>query len=210
MPICFWPAPKMPGCSYALLSLTPAVGAQSNGRALADNALLTDHEGTLLALIDREQPLTAYQVTRIYERSPVSNLSGSTGKIYPLIRRLKTRGYLEAKIVDGDARRTEQLSATDAGRAALREWIRVIRPEHLLLEDPLRTRLSSFYLLTREEQLEYVQAVKAELGRKLAEVESYDRRVDLPLQTLVVDNAVSSLRSRLDWIDRVLVHTFSN
>ena len=45
---------------------------------------LTDHEGTFLSLVLRIQPVTAYQVIKVYEESPVSNFNTSKGKIYPL------------------------------------------------------------------------------------------------------------------------------
>jgi DNA-binding PadR family transcriptional regulator len=166
--------------------------------------LLTDDEGTFLALLVRVQPTTAYQISKIYADSPVSNFGTSKGKIYPLIRRLKSRGLLSTSTVSGDARGTEQLQCTKAGERAVREWVRQIRPVHLLLEDPLRTKVQSFDLLSRDERIEWIVEAKSELLAKLAELEAYGKQVDVPFKTLVHDNAVSSLRARMDWLDRVL------
>jgi DNA-binding PadR family transcriptional regulator len=168
------------------------------------NSDLTDHEGTLLALVLREQPITAYQIAKIYEESPVSNFNTSKGKIYPLIRRLRERGLLAAQPVRGDARRTERLVCTDAGREVIRAWTKQIRLTHLLLEDPLRTKIQSFDLLSRDERIQWVVDAKAQLTRKLRQVEEYGQAVEAPYKALVHDNAVSSLRSRLEWLDRVL------
>lgn len=165
---------------------------------------LTDDEGTFLALLMRVEPATAYQISKIYEDSPVSNFGTSKGKIYPLIRRLKARGMLAAQPVAGDARGTEQLHATDAGRSAVRDWVRQIRPSHLLLEDPLRTKVQSFDLLSRDERIEWIVEVKTQLLAKLAELEAYGKEVDVPFKEFVHDNAVASIRSRMDWLDRVL------
>ena len=165
---------------------------------------LTDNEGTLLALVLREQPITAYQIAKIYEESPVSNFNTSKGKIYPLIRRLRERGLLTAQPVRGDARGTERLICTDAGREVIRGWAKQVRPTHLLLEDPLRTKIQSFDLLSRDEQIQWVVDAKAALAEKLRQVEDYGRQVDVPYKGLVHDNAVSSLRARLEWLDRVL------
>ena len=165
---------------------------------------LTDNEGTLLALVLRQQPITAYQIAKIYEESPVSNFNTSKGKIYPLIRRLRDRGLLAAQAVKGDARGTERLVCTDEGREVIRSWARQVRPTHLLLEDPLRTKIQSFDLFTREEQIEWVVDAKALLMDKLRQVEDYGREVEVPFKDIVHDNAVSSLRARLDWLDRVL------
>ena len=165
---------------------------------------LTDDEGTFLALLIRVQPTTAYQISKVYEESPVSNFGTSKGKIYPLIRRLKAAGLLSTRSVSGDARGTEQLRCTAAGRKAVQKWVKQVRPTHLLLEDPLRTKVQSFDLLSREERIEWIVEVKSQLLVKLAELESYGREVDVPFKALVHDNAVSSLRCRMDWLDRVL------
>ena len=168
---------------------------------------LTDNEGTLLALVLRAQPITAYQIAKTYEESPVTNFNTSKGKLYPLVRRLRERGLLGAEAVAGDARGTERLVCTEAGARAVKQWVQDIRPGHLLLEDPLRTRLQSFDLLSREERIEWVVEVKAQLMAKLEALEEYGREVEVPFKDLVHDNAVSSLRARMDWLDRTL-HRF--
>lgn len=165
---------------------------------------LTDDEATLLSLVVRGEPLTAYQIAKIYEASPVSNFRTSTGKIYPMIRRLRRAGYLTAKTVEGDARGTEQLSITDSGRQAVRTWIMEIRPNHLLPEDPLRTKVQSFALLSREERLEWISELKLQMLEKLSVLEEYGRDTAGSFEDLVHDNAVKSVRSRMDWLDLVL------
>lgn len=174
------------------------------GEALDMQSGLTDHEGTFLSLVLRLQPVTAYQVTKIYEDSPVSNFNTSKGKIYPLIRRLDERGLLVKRLVTGDRRGTEELSCTDSGREAVRSWVMEIRSTHLLLDDPLRTKVQSFGLLSNAERLQWIVAAKAQLHDKLAELDAYGKDVDVPFKALVHDNAVSALRARMDWLDRML------
>ena len=168
---------------------------------------LTDGEGTLLALVVRAEPITAYQIARVYERSPVTNYNTSKGKIYPIIRRLKERGYLIGESVEADARGTERLKATAKGREAVRRWAKEILPTHTLLEDPLRTKIQSFELLSREERLEWCAQAKALLTEKLHELEEYGEQVDVPFKDLVHDGAVSAIRARLEWLDRILLAT---
>lgn len=169
--------------------------------------ILTDNEGTLLSLILRAQPCTAYQVMKIYEASPISNFNTSKGKIYPLILRLRNLDLLTSEAVEGDARKTERLTCTPAGRAAVKEWVKQIRPSHLVLEDPLRTKMQSFDLLSSREQVEWIIEMKAALLEKLADLEKYAQEVDVPYLEIVHDNAVSSLRARMDWLDRTLIKT---
>jgi len=180
-------------------------GSRAEGPDLAaDKYELTDHEGTFLSLVLRIQPVTAYQVIRIYEDSPVSNFNTSKGKIYPLIRRLTDQGLLAKRAVAGDARGTEELVCTAAGRRAVKRWVTEIRPTHLLLDDPLRTKVQSFELLSPDERIGWILRVKEELHGKLEELEAYGREVDVPFKAFVHDNAVRALRARMDWLDRML------
>jgi DNA-binding PadR family transcriptional regulator len=165
---------------------------------------LSDSEGTFLALVLRIQPVTAYQVSKIYEESPVSNFNTSKGKIYPLIRRLTERGFLDRLPVEGDARGTEQLCCTPAGKKALRLWVKEIRPSHLLLEDPLRTKVQSFDLLTPAEQIDWILRAKEAIGAQSERLEAYGGEVSVPFQDFVHDNAERSLRARNAWLDRML------
>jgi DNA-binding PadR family transcriptional regulator len=164
---------------------------------------LTDDEATFLALLARAEPATAYQLSRIYEDSPVSNFGTSKGKIYPLVRRLKERELIRGKPVSGDKRGSETLWCTAKGRAAIRSWIKQIRPTHLLVEDPLRTMVQSFNLLDKDEQLEWVRNAKAGLTGKMAEVRAYHRQVSVPFHDLVYENALLSLRTRLKWLEQL-------
>jgi DNA-binding PadR family transcriptional regulator len=171
---------------------------------LRSRAKLTDHEATLLALVARAEPITAYQIAKVYEESPVSNFNTSRGTIYPIIRRLREADFLRAELVEGDARRTEQLQVTGAGREAIRNWVKEMRPAHLLPEDPLRTKIQSFDLLSRDERISWIAELKVQLLNKLQELERYGDEVSVPYHEFVQDNAVRSIRSRMDWLDRLL------
>ena len=165
---------------------------------------LTEDEGTFLALLMRIQPATAYQLSKAYALSPVSKFGTSKGKIYPIIDRLEGRGLLTKSRVGGDSRGTERLECTALGREAVREWAMDIRPAHLLLDDPLRTRVQSFDLLSKEEQIEWIIRSRLGLRAKLEELETYASTVEVPFQNIVHDNAVMSVHTRLEWLDRLL------
>jgi DNA-binding PadR family transcriptional regulator len=169
-----------------------------------ENSGTTDDEGTFLALLLRIQPATTYQIAKVYDSSPVSNFGTSKGKLYPLVRRLKARGLVSTRTISGDRRGTEQLLCTRKGETAVRSWIKQIRPGHVLLEDPLRTKVQSFDLLSREERIEWIVEAKSLMMAKLAELEEYRQQVDVPFIDIVHDNAIASIRSRMDWLDRLL------
>jgi DNA-binding PadR family transcriptional regulator len=162
---------------------------------------LTDNEGSLLALVLRTQPITAYQVLKFYERSPVSSFNESKGSVYPLIRRLKKRGLLLAREVEGDGRKPERLSCSQAGREAVRRWVMQVRPAHVLLDDPLRTKVISFDLLDRDEQVAWLARARAIVAAKIEEIQAYDAQVSIPFQAMVHENTMIGLRGRIDWLD---------
>ena len=177
--------------------------ATNSGRKVClvpDNTTLTDDEGTFLSLLVRVGPATAYQISKIYAESPVSNFGTSKGKIYPLIRRLRSQGLLRSAPIEGDRRGSELLESTAAGIEAVRHWVKQIRPQHILLDDPLRTKVQSFELLTEREQLQWIKQAEAAIADKLTELDRYAAEVDVPFKQFVHANAVASITTRLEWL----------
>lgn len=115
---------------------------------------VTEDEGAFLALLVRVHPATGYQIAKVYAESPVSSFGTSKGKIYPLIRRLGERGLLRKRKAKAGPPGTEILTVTAKGRIAVQRWTKQIKPAFLLPGDPLRTRVQSFDLLSRDEQVE--------------------------------------------------------
>jgi DNA-binding PadR family transcriptional regulator len=165
---------------------------------------LTEHEGMLLALLARQEPATAYQLYRIFEQSPVNSINTSKGQLYPAIRRLRDRNLLRASKVAGDGRKAEELSITDDGRAAVHAWVKEIDQSHVILDDPLRTRMLSLEMLTKKERLEWVAEAKALVKRKAEIVEEYNRSVDIPYQRTAHQSVIEALRVKMEWLDELL------
>ena len=59
-------------------------------------------------------------------------------------------------------------------------------------------------LLTREERIEWIAELKLQLLKKIEQVEQYGSEVSVPYQDLVHENAMRSIRSRMDWLDLLL------
>ena len=170
---------------------------------MPDDYQLTDNEGALLALVLRRQPITAYQIARAFEKSPIHTFNTSNGKLYPLVRRLTKHGLLGVENVVADDRGTQRFFCTEAGRAVLKAWIQQIRPEHDLLHDPLRKKLQAFDLLTRDEQIEWVRTAREALQSKLDQVVQYDAEVEGEYGELMRDGAKRALDARLNWLDHI-------
>lgn len=164
---------------------------------------LTDNEGSLLATVRRFQPITVYGLSKLYKKSPVGTFNESKGQLYVMIRKFKELGLVEGEPVPGDARGTEKWRCTDAGRKALESWIVDFKPSHMVLHDPLRTKVLYFDLLSREDQLEWIAEAKAQLAEGLERIEKYNATAEKPFQDLIYDSLVSSARARMDWLDRV-------
>jgi len=171
---------------------------------MPDRRILTDSEGAVLTLLLRRQPLTAYEVGKSFDASPVHTLNTSKGKLYPLIHRLHERGLLTAEEVPGDHRRTQRFYCTLIGKQALRRWVLTIRPEHELLHDPLRKKLQGFELLSAEEQLDWIKTTRQRLERKLSDVEQWPRDIEGPFGDLVQESAKVALTARLVWLEQLL------
>ena len=171
---------------------------------------VTEHEGMLLALIVRQQPVTAYQLFRFFETSPVTSINASKGQLYPAIKRLRERGLIDGRKVAGDGRGAEELSVTDAGRETVQAWTRAIDGSHIALDDPLRTRILSFDLLSREERLEWIARAKALVKQRRAIVEEYNQSVTVPYQDFAYASVIEALRVKMEWLDELLFHVASS
>jgi DNA-binding PadR family transcriptional regulator len=164
---------------------------------------LTDQEGPVLALVLRQQPITPYQIASYFERSPMVIFGTSHGKLYPLIRRLQSQGYLEGEVSTGDGRRATQLRLTDLGRTALKAWIETLRPEHDLTHDPLRKKVLAFDLLTRDEQIRWIETTRSRFAIKLDEIERAPIDGAGPYGEFLRMNAAIAVQGRLEWLDEL-------
>lgn len=181
-----------------------AVGGKTSSGAA--KITLTEHEGMLLALVVRSQPVRPYQVYKMFEDSPVTSINSSKGQIYPAIRRLKEKGLLTSLQVGGNARKVEELSVTKKGTQAAAAWIMQIRDSHINLDDPLRTRVLSFDLLDREQKIAWITDAKALVRARREEVAAFNARVDVPYQDFAYRSTIEMLRVKMDWLDELLHH----
>jgi DNA-binding PadR family transcriptional regulator len=163
---------------------------------------VSEHEGMLLALVLRRQPVTTYQIYKFFEQSPVSSINSSKGQIYPAIRRLKERALLKAEPIRGS--KQEELSVTAIGKDAVRKWTNSIGPAQIALDDPLRTRVLSFDVLSREEQIEWVARAKSLVKGRREALDEYNKSVDVPYQQFAYQSVSETLRVKMEWLDELL------
>lgn len=165
---------------------------------------LSEHESLTLAMIARFQPTTVYQVRKLLNESPTTSFSTSPGKMYPIIERLRARGLIEAQRVDGDGRKTERFTVTKEGRAAVKAWVKAIRPVYLLPEDPLRTHAGFADMLGKVERAKWRTDLLAALQAKLAEIERFTAERPDASMAPAHDHALSVTRTRIAWVERMI------
>lgn len=161
---------------------------------------LTEFESHVLALIWRHQPTTAYQVRHAHARSPTLDFALSQGSVYPVIGRLKARGFVKSVALK-DKRGTEQLNCTKTGEQAVREWLADLPAR--LPDDPLRSRILALAILDKDQRADWVKQAKECLLLDLAQVEEFAEANTGPLLDLAHDNARATLLARIRWLERV-------
>lgn len=160
----------------------------------------TEGEGTILAIIHRHQPVTAYQLRSLGKTDLVANFNTSKGKIYPVIQRLLARQLLRAEDVVGDRRKAKRLYCTARGQQALRNWLRIRAEDEILTDDPLRDRVQSLSILKPNEQIVWLVQVRQRLANELRQIERQAPKT--LLGAIATDNAASLYRARMDWLER--------
>ena len=164
---------------------------------------LSDHESPLLAAVSRFQPITAYGVAKLFTASPASGFNESHGQVYPAIRRFADRGFIAGEREADDARRTIKWECTEIGERALKEWVRESRPSHMVLIDPLHEKVLLLGLMSHRERLDWIIKTKSELMNKISAIEKNRKDAPRVFEDLVDDGRITSIRARMDWLDRI-------
>lgn len=165
---------------------------------------MTELESTILAVIVRDGPVSAYGVRKVFDASSTPSWSSSTGAIYPCVRRLIAMGLVTTSAPTG-ARRQQLLSATPKGRAAVRAWICDVQLElGAASPDPIRTRAFFLRTLPGSARLAFIDRALAATADALDEVRretvvEEDAGVD-PFVVAAGRGAAYELRARRRWL----------
>jgi DNA-binding PadR family transcriptional regulator len=165
---------------------------------------VNEHEGTVLGMVARWQPLTRYQLLKAFERSPISAYNTSKGSLYPLVGRMIIRGFLVTE-TSGGPRESELISLSDLGRQALHRGIVKIGSQHSMVNDPLQVRIRARCERAREERLRWVVSAKDLLIGKKEELKDYHERLTVPFNDIVYNFGVAAIDAKLRWLDRLMV-----
>lgn len=126
---------------------------------------LTELEGAVLSEIHHRDNHSAFRVRRAFQTSPSTEWSGSSGAVYPAIRRLTERGLVDAELLQ-TARRASRLTLTPEGERALDEWATDVGRAIGVGLDPFRLRSGIWAGLPSDRQTELLtrllEAIDAE------------------------------------------------
>ena len=166
---------------------------------------MTDLDHTVLAIVGRDGPLSAYDVRKDFAQSLTPSWSSSTGSIYPSIRRLSEAGLIQVSEPEG-ARGKQELTITSSGRVALTKWLsRATIETAAATPDPIRTRAHFLRLLSKAARRKFLTEAQESTAAALAEAEQ--RTADriaagaTKEEYLPGIGVVYELRARRDWLE---------
>jgi len=166
---------------------------------------MTELDLTILAIVARDGPLSAYDVRKVFARSLTSTWSSSTGSIYPSIRRLQEAGHVAAATAKGPRAR-KALRVTASGRAAVDAWLRDITAEVAgPTPNPIRTRMYFVGIVDPARRVAIIRQANESTRAAIAAAEQArsDRMAaggGDTVQHLASKGVLFELRARLEWL----------
>lgn len=163
---------------------------------------LSELEGAILSEIHHRGATTAFKVRKAFQSSPSLEWSGSSGAVYPAIRRLSEQGLVRAE-VQASARKTSVLALTPDGVARLNVWICDVDRAAGLGLDPFRLRSGLWELLPPADRTAGLKALLVAVKQEIGNLETYRAGLDRVEQRRV-DLSISLQKARVAWLEEEL------
>jgi DNA-binding PadR family transcriptional regulator len=163
---------------------------------------LTELEGAILSEIHHRGAETAFKVRKAFLSSPSLEWSGSSGAVYPAIRRLSAQGLIRGE-AQNSARKGSSLSLTADGVAALDSWIGDLDRATGLGLDPFRLRSGLWDELPEKVRSEKLAGLLIVLKRGITDLEAYGAGLDR-VERRRVDLSISQQKARAVWVEAEL------
>ncbi|HVT14379.1 MAG TPA: PadR family transcriptional regulator [Fimbriimonadaceae bacterium] len=165
---------------------------------------LSPLELTVLGVLSKRGPCTAYAVMSEFAGSATSFYRSGAGSIYPLLRRLAKAGILD---VTDAGRGDKHYSLSSRGYEELRNWflLGVGGEDFSSSLDLLRSRTYFLKVLSSTEREAFfdkaIQGLRLLLESCISGREEYERRGD-PFSAMAMEGAVIETRARIRWVKR--------
>lgn len=166
---------------------------------------LSPLEGALLGLLQAEAR-SGYDLRKLFRDTPLRRFSDSPGSIYPALRRLEKRGWIDGKRDSSRTLRQRQAYAITAkGLEAFREWrgARVTRDDVMWKLDTVMLRFAFSDAATGRQVL---REVIRELDAHVRDLRDYRRRAAGLTVTgrLALDSGMAGFETQLRWAKRAI------
>lgn len=152
----------------------------------------------MLALDNR----TGYDIKQVVDFSTRHFWAASYGQIYPELRRLEEQGLVRGQPEPSGGRARTAYELTEAGRAALRDWLGSDELHTYELRDEGMLKLF-FSDSLPERRLQNIRAMRALQERKLSQLRAVDRKAD-HMQAgprLTLELGISITQGIIDWCE---------
>jgi PadR family transcriptional regulator AphA len=117
---------------------------------------------------------TGYEIKSLVDVSTRFFWAASYGQIYPEFARLEAAGLIRAEPLASDSRGRKAYELTEAGEAALRDWLLSDEPLHLELRHEGALKLFFSDALAAEERVEPVRQMRAAHEQVLEQLKAID------------------------------------
>jgi DNA-binding PadR family transcriptional regulator len=159
----------------------------------------------LLGLL-QQQPLSGYDLRKLFSATPLTTFSDSPGSIYPALQRLEKRGLIRSQVQErAGLRRRRLFRLAPTGLAELRRWQLqpIMRDDVIRGVDELMLRFSFMdQSLGKDSSLGFLKALKGELTEYLPSLHDYlaAHGAAMPLSgRLALESGIKSYESLLRW-----------
>ena len=129
----------------------------------------------LLGLIE-QQPLSGYDLRKLFSATPLTTMSDSPGAIYPALKRLERKGLISGRIEGAGLRRRRVFRLTARGLAELKKWLSqpVTRDDLVHRTDELILRFGFMSRVLGEEgAVGFLRGLERELGFYIPELKRF-------------------------------------
>ena len=179
------------------------------GADSAYSSNLSELEGGVLGMIHATPGSTAHAIRERFRLSRSSHWSGSAGAIYPLMKKLHDRGWIEAEESSRGTRVRRSYTITASGLRELRSWLGppVAEQAAAVTFDPLRTRVYMLGALAPKKQLLFLEEAEALLELEVQELRSERRALDDTddfWEQMGADGCLAVAQARLRWIKKTI------
>lgn len=169
---------------------------------------ISELEAAVLCVLRRTGGCTPYRIRQVLTQSPTPRFSGSTGAIYPLIRRLEDQGMIVSQAKATGKRTHRVCKATTAGVGALRRWILKPGPTDFGIPfDPILTRVNMLGVVSANEARTFLTATIEGLEASLEGMKTTIRELadaDPPYSTYASRCFAAALKARIKWLRALL------